>query len=99
MEYTGQIKRIFDTVKVNEKFSKREFVLTDNAASYPQTIMFQLTQGRCDVLDNVKEGDEVKVFFNLNGREWTNPRGEVKVFNTLSAFAVVKTETKTETKF
>ena len=40
------------------------------------------------MLDNFKEGDQVEVFFNLRGREWTNPQGEVKVFNTLDAWKI-----------
>jgi len=39
----------------------------------------------------------VRVSFNLKGREWTNKEGEVKTFNTLQAWAIVKlTEKKKE---
>jgi hypothetical protein len=50
--------------------------------------MFQLTQDKCSLLDAFMEGQQVEVSFNLKGREWTSPQGEVKYFNTLEAFRV-----------
>jgi hypothetical protein len=35
-------------------------------------------------------GDEVEVSFNLNGREWVNPKGESKFFNTLDVWKINK---------
>lgn len=90
MEFTGTIKRIGSTVQVSEKFKKREVIITDNHDQYPQIIQFEFTQDRVDSLDNVAVGDEVKINFNLKGREWKSKEGEMKVFNTLQAFAVTK---------
>ena len=84
----GKVKVIQDTVQVTEKFSKREFVITDSSSMYPQDIMFQAVQDKCDMLDAVSEGDDIEVSFNLRGREWTSPQGEVKYFNTLDAWRV-----------
>lgn len=85
----GVVKVIKPTQQVSEKFSKREFVVTDNSdTQYPQDIMFELTQDKTSVLDSVMEGQEVEVSFNLRGREWKSPQGEVKYFNTLNAFKV-----------
>jgi hypothetical protein len=89
---TGTIKVINDTVKISEKFSKREFVVTDNDAMYPQDISLQLIQDKVSILDNYSEGESVEVSFNLNGREWTSPQGEVKYFNTLNAWRIEKAE-------
>lgn len=92
MSYTlkGEIKVINPTKVVSEKFKLREFVLTDNTGQYPQIIQFQSVQDRCEMLDNFAPNDIVEVHFNLRGREWTNPGGEVKVFNTLDAWKVEK---------
>jgi len=85
----GNIKVIKATQNVNEKFRKREFVVTDNSSQYPQDIQFQLTQDRCDQLDAYKPGDSVEVSFNIRGREWTSPKdGEVKYFNSLEVFRI-----------
>lgn len=86
MEITGTVKVKNSKVQVSEKFKKREFVIVDNSSQYPQFIQFQLTQDRCSLLDGVKEGDEIKVSFNIQGREWKNPQGEIKYFNSLTAW-------------
>ena len=77
-----------NTVQVSEKFSKREFVVTDASGMYPQDIMFQATQDKCALLDGYQVGEQVEVSFNLRGREWTSPAGEVKYFNTLEAWRI-----------
>ena len=88
MEITGVIKVKNEAVKVSEKFTKREFVITDNSTQYPQHIVMQLTQDRCALIDKYNVGDEIKVHFNLRGREWTNPQGEVKYFNSIEAWKI-----------
>ncbi len=90
MEITGTIKVKGNAQQVSEKFKKREFVLTDNSSQYPQFILFELTQDKCALLDNFSQGDEVKVHFNLRGREWTNKEGQVKYFNSLQAWRLEK---------
>lgn len=85
---SGTIKVINSTVQVSEKFSKREFVVTDSSSMYPQDIMFQSTQDKCTMLDGFQQGEQVEVSFNLRGREWTSPQGEVKYFNTLEAWRI-----------
>jgi hypothetical protein len=83
---TGTVKVIKETVQVNDKFSKREFVINDSSSMYPQDIMFQSVQDKVSIMDSYKVGDTVEVSFNLRGREWTSPQGEVKYFNTLEAW-------------
>jgi hypothetical protein len=85
---TGTVKVISPTVQVSEKFAKREFVVTESSSMYPQDIMFQLTQDKCNLIDSVNVNDSIEVSFNLRGREWTSPQGEVKYFNTLEAWRI-----------
>jgi hypothetical protein len=90
MEVIGTIKVKFDTVKVSDRFQKREFVLTtEGNTPYPQHVSFQVTQDKCSMLDQFREGEEVKIQFNLRGREWNGPQG-VKYFNTLEAWRIEK---------
>jgi hypothetical protein len=90
MEVTGQLKVKFDTQKVSEKFQKRDFVLaTDLSTPYPQYVSFQVTQDKCSMLDQFNPGDEIKVQFNLRGREWNGPQG-IRYFNTLEAWRLEK---------
>lgn len=88
LTYTGILKVKGKEQKVSDRFKKREFVLTDNSPSYPQTILFQLTQDRCGLIENSNVGDEITVHFQLKGREWRNPQGEVKFFNSLDVFKI-----------
>lgn len=91
MEVTGIIKMIADTQRVSEKFQKREFVLTtDSTTTYPQQVSFQLTQDKVELINNYKIGDEIKIQFNLRGREWNGPQG-IKYFNTLECWRVEST--------
>ena len=89
-KFTGTIKAIQDTQRISDKFQKREFVVTDTTSMYPQDILFQATQDKCTLLDSFQANDNVEVSFNLRGREWTSPQGEVKFFNTIEAWRIEK---------
>lgn len=91
METTGRIHALFDAQQVTERFRKREFVLElDDNPRYPQFVLFQLTGDRCENLDGFSVGDSVKVEFNLRGREWKSPQGDIKYFNSLDVWTLEK---------
>jgi hypothetical protein len=91
MEVIGIIKAKFDTTVVSERFKKRDFVLTVEPGSpYPQHVSFQLVQDKVSLVDSFNVGEEVKVLFNLKGREWVSPQGETKYFNTIDAWRIEK---------
>ncbi|MES2836372.1 MAG: DUF3127 domain-containing protein [Bacteroidota bacterium] len=85
---TGTLKVKTATQQVSDKFKKREFVIVENSSPYPQFISFQLTQDKCSLIDNIMEGNDIKVYFNLRGREWQSPQGETKYFNSLEAWKI-----------
>jgi len=76
-----------DTVKVTEKFNKRNFVILE-AGDYPQEIEVELQQDKCSLIDAIEVGQEIEAHFNLRGRSWTNPQGEVKWFNTIVVWKI-----------
>ena len=88
MQLKGKIKVINDELIITEKFKKREFVITDDSSQYPQDIILQLTQDRTDLIDSYSVGQEITASFNLRGREWTSPTGEVRYFNTIEAWKI-----------
>lgn len=90
---SGLVKVKKETEKITDTFSKREFVVTDATGNYPQDILFQLTQDRVNLIDDINENDIVNVTFNIRGREWTSPKGEVKYFVSLDAWRVEKSTT------
>ena len=89
MELQGTVKKITDIKTFASGFQKREMVLTTEE-QYPQPINIEFLQEKGDLLNNLKEGDKVKVGINLRGREWTSPQGEVKYFNSIIGWRVEK---------
>lgn len=82
LEITGRLHKVFDTEQKTESFKAREFVI-ETQGEYPQFVKFQLTQDRCDLIENYKEGDGLKVHFDLRGREWQG-----KYFTNLNAWKI-----------
>jgi hypothetical protein len=80
----ANVKSVGQTVSVSEKFSKRELVVEIPDDKYPQIVQFETTQDKCQLLDSIGSGQQVEITFALRGREWTNPSGDTKVFNTLN---------------
>ena len=91
LSFTGTVKLVGPEVRVSDKFKKRDLVIDDKPNDqYPNPVAFQLNQDRTSLADNIKPGDEVTVHFSLTGREWKNPQGEIKYFNTLVPFKIEK---------
>lgn len=89
MNLKGTIKSIGDVHHVSDRFKKQEMVLnTEINTPYPQTILVEFQQDKCELLSNYKEGDEVSIEANLKGRQWTDSNGVVKTFNTISAWRI-----------
>ena len=85
----GIIEKINPIVQVTEKFSKREVVVTTEG-DYPQVIMVQFSQDKCNIPDSYNEGDNVEISVNIKGRKWISPNGEEKYFVSLDAWAMFK---------
>jgi hypothetical protein len=89
MDITGKIHEIFPIQTIKSSFTKREFILLDDTNDqFPQYIKFELIQDKCSIIDDYKPGDTIKVYFNLKGREWINPKGEKVYFNSLGAWKI-----------
>lgn len=78
-------------------FKKREFVVKTDDSQYPQEILLELVQDKCALIDNYDIGDDIKVSYNLNGRSWVNPQGEVKYFNSIQGWRIEKLEASSDT--
>lgn len=92
MEVSGRIKMIDETKSFGGNgFRKREVVVTTDE-QYPQHIMIEFTQDKCDLLNNYRVGEPVKVSINLRGREWVNPQGETKYFNSIQGWRIERAQ-------
>lgn len=88
MEIQGRVKVIGATQTFGANgFQKRELVIVTEE-QYPQPILIEFTQGNCSLLDSLREGQLVKVSINLRGREWVNPQGETKYFNSVQGWRI-----------
>ena len=88
MEITGKIKWI-DEVKTygSNGFRKREIVITTQE-QYPQNILLEFVQDKCELLDHYQVGQDVRIGINLRGREWVNPEGQTKYFNSIQGWRI-----------
>ena len=90
MEVVGIIKVLGATQEIGAKgFKKREVVVT-TADQYPQDIMIEFTQDKVDLLNEFMLGSSVTISINLRGREWINPQGEAKYFNSLQGWKITQ---------
>jgi len=89
MEVTGKIKVIGNVETFGTDFTKRNLVVTTNE-KYPQDLNLEFVKDKCSLLDSYKVGDEVKVGINLRGREWINPEGVSKYFNSIVGWRIDK---------
>lgn len=89
MDIKGKLLEKSETSNVSATFRKREFVVeyAENP-QYPEFIKFELIQDKCDLINDIQPGQEIEVHFNLKGRKWTDPKGEVKYFNSLQAWRI-----------
>ena len=88
MEVLGKIKVIGETQTFGTNgFRKREVVVTTEE-QYPQHIMIEFVQDKTDLLNNYQAGQQVKININLRGREWVNPQGETKYFNSIQGWRI-----------
>jgi single-strand DNA-binding protein len=83
-ETEGILHKKYEIESKSASFQTREFVITTDG-TYPQFVKFQLTQDKCGVIDSCNEGEKVKVYFDLRGREWQG-----KYFTNLNAWKVEK---------
>jgi len=83
-EIIGKVHKVYETeTKGTNGFQAREFVIEVTSGMYPQFIKFQLTQDRCALIDNYNVDQNIKVYFDLRGREWNE-----KFFTNLNAWKI-----------
>jgi len=87
MEISGKIKVLGETQTFGSGFTKKQLVVTTES-QYPQDIAIDFVKDKIDLLEKFEVGNHVKVSINLGGREWINPQGEAKYFNSISGWSV-----------
>jgi single-strand DNA-binding protein len=82
-DLNGKVKLVMDTKTISPTFTVREFVVTVEDGKYPQDIALQVVNDKVNLLDNLSEGQEVKVSFDIRGREYNG-----RYFNNLQAWKI-----------
>jgi hypothetical protein len=91
LSLTGFIYKILPEQKISETFTKRELII-DTEEKYPQRVKIEFINSGINNLIDKKEGQQVKVFFNVRGREWNE-----KYFVTLNGWRIeLLADTSTE---
>ena len=92
MEVIGKIKEVNEQQTFGTNgFRKRDMVV-ETVEQYPQPILIEFVQDKCDLLDTFYVGDGVTVSINLRGREWVNPEGVSKYFNSIQGWKIALTD-------
>ena len=89
MELNGKVHFIGAEIQVSDNYKKKELIIKTEE-TYPQTIAIEFAQDKTALLDFYNIGDDVKVSINLGGREWVNPVGETKYFNSVKGWKIEK---------
>lgn len=90
-EITGKVIEIMPVITVSDKFRKREFVIerkeSGTGGVFFDFIKFQLTQDKCDIINESFLNEEVRILFNIKGNKWVKD-GKVSYFTNLDAWKV-----------
>ena len=98
MEVIGKIKWVDEVKTYGESgFRKRQVVITTQE-QYPQSLLIEFVQEKCNLLDSFQLGQNVKIGINLRGREWINPEGETKYFNSIQGWRIEEINQEDSTK-
>jgi hypothetical protein len=95
MDYqiTGRVTEVYPVNRINERFRKREFVIehkdSGSGQAYIDFIKFQLTQDKCEIIDESWLRQDVTVTFNVKGNRWEK-NGMVNYITNLNALSVTR---------
>lgn len=93
LEVVGVLYKDLGTQVISDKMEKREFVIETTDEQYPQLVKFELVNDKCKILDGYKQGEKIKVSFNLRGREWKKDANTPPAyFTNLAAWRISKAD-------
>ena len=87
MQLEGKVKVVMPEEQVSASYKKRDLVITTEE-QYPQHVLIEFPQLKADLLNDLKVGQLVKVSINIRGKEWVNPQGETKYFNSIQGWKI-----------
>lgn len=88
LKIKGTVYKVSQEEVKSEKFKKRDVILEVIEGTYKQYLTVQFSNAKCDLLNNVRQGDMISVSINLKGRLWTGADGVEKSFNTFEGWQI-----------
>ena len=92
-ELTGKLFIKEETNVISDRFKKRDFVVlkeeNNGGQIFTDHVKFQLTQDKCDLINDFQLEDEVTVSFNIRGNKWEK-NGNTSYFTNPDAWRIVK---------
>lgn len=93
LEITGKIQQILQSEtgvsRAGNEWKKQEFVI-ETDEQFPRKVCFTLFNDKISLMENVTTGDEVKVSFNLESREFNG-----KWYHNVNAWRIDKVSGET----
>ena len=87
LQIEGKLFKVYPTEQKTDKFQSRDFAIEFMSGNYPQLVKFQLSNDKCDLIDAYQIGSQVRVYFDLRGREWND-----KILTNLQAWKIESLE-------
>ena len=88
LKIKGTVYKVSQEEIKSEKFKKREVIIEVVKGDYKEYLSIQFSNAKCDLLNNVLQGDMISVSINLKGRLWTGADGVEKSFNTFEGWQI-----------
>ena len=79
----GTIEKIFPVKQINPTFSKQEIVIKYKNNNKEYLVLFVAFNRQIQEIEKFKEGEEVLVSFEIQGRKWISPKGVERYINNL----------------
>lgn len=85
-EITGTVHEVMPEQEINSKFKKREVIIMTTDDKFQQFIKLEFVNDKCELADELKQEQEVKITFNIQGKPFTTKEGKTMYFTSLRAW-------------
>jgi hypothetical protein len=91
MSIKGKVLSIGTTETFGQKGFRKRNLIIETDEKYPQELCIEFTQDNTELLNTFKEGNNVTVEYNVRGRKWESPQGEIKYFTSIQGWKIENT--------
>jgi len=98
MSITGKVLNVGTTETFGAKGFRKRNLIIETSEKYPQEVCIEFVQDNVSLLDSYKLDDNIEIEYNIRGRKWESPSGEIKYFTSIQGWKIETAveEVKTE---